>query len=56
MFGVAHVGTLDGFSGKIVEHATMARKNNLFIYEKVFRLVIMFFIYKDSVFWISQMF
>ena len=54
MFAVAHVGTLDGFSGKIVEHATMARKNNLLIYEKVLKLMIMFFIYKDSVFWISQ--
>ena len=56
MYGVVHVCALDGFSGKIVGHATMARKKNLLICEKVFRLMITFFIYKDNVFWISQIF
>ena len=56
MFGVAHVCALDGFSGKIVGHNTMARKNNLLIYEEVFMLMITFFIYKDNVFWIFQIF
>ena len=50
MFGVAHVCALDGFSGKIVGHATTARKNKLLIYEEVFRLMITFFIHKDDVF------
>ena len=46
MFGVAHVCALDGFSGKIVGHATTARKNKLLIYEEVFSLMITFFIHK----------
>ena len=29
MFGVVHLCARDGFSGKIVGHATMARKNNV---------------------------
>ena len=56
MFGVFHVRARDGFSGKIVGHATMARKNNLVIYEEICRLVITFFIYQNDVFRISQIF
>ena len=56
MFGVVHVCARDGFSGKIVGHATMARKNNLVTYEKVYRLMITFFIYKDNLFRISKIF
>ncbi|XP_013421241.1 uncharacterized protein LOC106181414 [Lingula anatina] len=37
MFGVTHVLARDGFSGKIVSHATMAVKNNLTIYEEVYK-------------------
>ena len=51
-----HKCALDGFSGKIVGYAAMARKKTLLIYEKVFRLMITFFIYKDNIFWISQTF
>ena len=35
IFGVVHVCARDGFSGKTVGHAAMARKNNLVPYEKV---------------------
>ena len=44
------------FSGKIVGHAAMARENNLVIYEEVYRFKITFFILKDNVFWIFQIF
>ncbi|KTG44478.1 hypothetical protein cypCar_00040036 [Cyprinus carpio] len=37
MFGVTHVLAIDGFSKKIVAHSTMPIKNNLAIYEDVFR-------------------
>nr|XP_033470480.1 uncharacterized protein LOC117249161 isoform X2 [Epinephelus lanceolatus] len=37
MFGVTHVLALDGFSKKVVAHSTMPIKNNLTIYEDVFR-------------------
>ena len=56
MFGIVHVCARDGFSGKIVGHASMTRKNNLVPYEEVYRLMITFFIYKDNVFRISQIF
>ena len=56
MFGVVHVCALDGFFNKMVRHAIMARENNLVIYEDVYRLMITFFIYKDNVFRISQIF
>lgn len=36
-FGVTHVIARDGFSGKIVAYATMPVKNNLAIYESIFR-------------------
>ena len=37
MFGVVHVCAPDGFFGKVVGHAAMARRNNLEIYEEVYR-------------------
>lgn len=37
MFGATHVVAVDGFSSKIVAHATMPIKNNLTIYEDVYR-------------------
>lgn len=37
MFGVTHVLAIDGYSGKLVAHSTMAIKNNLKIYEEVYR-------------------
>ena len=38
------------------KNATMARKNNLVLYKEVYRLMIKFFIYKDDVFQISEIF
>ena len=37
MFGVTHVVAKDGFSGKIVGFSTMPVKNNLTIYESIYR-------------------
>ncbi len=37
MFGATHVMAVDGFSGKIVGYASMQLKNNLTIYDKVYR-------------------
>lgn len=37
MYGVTHVVAVDGFSKKIVAHSTMPIKNNLIIYEEVYR-------------------
>ncbi|CAM4462400.1 unnamed protein product [Leuciscus chuanchicus] len=37
MFGVTHVVAIDGFSSQIVAHNTMPVKNNLTIYQKVYR-------------------
>ena len=39
MFGVTHVIAVDGYSNFIVGHCTMPVKNNLTIYEEVFRCV-----------------
>lgn len=39
MFGVTHVLAVDGFSSKIVATSTMPVKNNLVIYERVYRQV-----------------
>ena len=39
MYGVTHVCATDGYSGRVVSHALMAVKNNLLIYEHVFRCV-----------------
>ena len=56
IFRVFHVCAQNRFSGKIVGYAKIARKNNLVIYEEVYRLIITFFIYKDNAFRISQIF
>jgi hypothetical protein len=40
MFGVTHVIAIDGYSSKVVAHATMPVKNNLIIYEAVYRQAI----------------
>ncbi|XP_072573404.1 uncharacterized protein [Paramormyrops kingsleyae] len=37
MFGVTHVIAVDGYSSKVVAYATMPVKNNLTIYEEVYR-------------------
>ncbi|KAA8590524.1 hypothetical protein FQN60_014458 [Etheostoma spectabile] len=37
MFGVTHVMAIDGFSKKVVSHFTMPIKNNILIYEEVYR-------------------
>lgn len=37
MFGATHVMAVDGYSGKIVGYATMPTKNNIVIYDDVFR-------------------
>lgn len=37
MFGVTHVVAKDGYSGKIVAFSTMPVKNNLVIYETIYR-------------------
>ncbi|KAA0706776.1 hypothetical protein E1301_Tti019738 [Triplophysa tibetana] len=37
MFGVTHVVAVDGYSRKIVGHSTMPVKNNLTIYQNVYR-------------------
>ncbi|KAK7130500.1 hypothetical protein R3I93_019988 [Phoxinus phoxinus] len=41
MFGVTHVLAVDGFSKKVVGHATMPVKNNLTIYEQVYRSAVL---------------
>lgn len=37
MYGVTHVCAIDGYSGKIVQFITMPIKNNMEIYEHLFR-------------------
>ena len=39
MFGVTHVIARDGYSGKIVASCTMPVKNNLAIYESIYRYI-----------------
>ena len=39
MYGVTHVAAIDGYSGKLVQTATMPLKNNQVIYRDVFRPV-----------------
>ena len=43
MYGVTHVAARDGYSGKVVGFATMhmLRKNNVTIYEDVYRPIIL---------------
>ena len=38
-YGVTHVIARDGFSGKVVSYLTLPIKNNLAIYEQVYRYV-----------------
>lgn len=38
-YGVTHVIARDGFSGKIVSYLTLPMKNNLAIYEHIYRYV-----------------
>ena len=40
MFGVTHIAAIDGYSAKIVGFVTMPIKNNLEIYEHLYRYVI----------------
>lgn len=37
MYGVTHVCAIDGYSGKIVGFLSMPIKNNIIIYEKLYR-------------------
>ena len=37
MYGVTHVIARDGFSGKVIGHLSMPVKNNVAIYEYIFR-------------------
>jgi hypothetical protein len=39
-FGVTYVMARDGFSGKIISAAVMAHKNNLIIYENIYRAAV----------------
>ena len=39
LFGVTHVCAIDGYSGMIVGFATFPIKNNILIYEHLYRLV-----------------
>ncbi|KAE8296624.1 hypothetical protein D5F01_LYC05385 [Larimichthys crocea] len=41
MFGVTHVLSVDGFSSKIISHSTMPVKNNLTIYQEVYRSAVL---------------
>uniref|UniRef100_A0AAV2MKT8 Integrase core domain-containing protein n=1 Tax=Knipowitschia caucasica TaxID=637954 RepID=A0AAV2MKT8_KNICA len=41
MFGVTHVLAIDGYSSKVVAHATMPIKNTLTIYEDVYRSAVL---------------
>lgn len=43
MYGLVYVLARDGFSGKIVAGAVMNRKNNMVIYEKVYRSAVLEF-------------
>lgn len=37
MYGVVHVCARDGYSGMIVGHATMSKKNNVVIYNDIYK-------------------
>ena len=47
LFGVTHVCAIDGYSGMIVGFATFPIKNNVLIYEHLYRLVL----YCSSICW-----
>ena len=36
MYGIVHVGARDGYWGKIVGHATIAKKNSIIIYNEIY--------------------
>ena len=37
MYGIVHVCARDGYSEKIVGHATMVKKSNIIIYYEIYR-------------------
>ena len=37
MYGVVHACARDGYLGKIVDHATMTKKNDIIIYNEIYR-------------------
>ena len=37
MFGVVHVCARDGYSGMLIGHSTMSVKNNVVIYDEIYR-------------------
>jgi hypothetical protein len=37
MFGLTHICAIDGFSGKIVGHVILPIKNNILIYDNLYR-------------------
>ena len=39
-FGLTHVCAIDGFSGRIVEFALLPQKNNVLIYQHLYRYII----------------
>ena len=39
MFGVTHICAIDGYSGKIVAFTTMPIKNNVTIYDHIYRYI-----------------
>ena len=41
MYGITYVLARDGYSGKIIAGAVMPRKNNLIIYDKVYRSTVL---------------
>lgn len=43
MYGLTEVSACDGYSGKIVAFVTMPVKNNILIYENIYRYVDSFF-------------
>ena len=49
MYGVTHVAARDGYSGKVVGFATMPRKNNVTIYEDVYRPMVLQYGLRDQV-------
>ena len=37
MYGIVHVFARDDYSGKILGHATMAKRNNIIVYNEIYR-------------------
>ena len=42
MFGVTYICGIDGYSGKVVGHIFIPRKNNILIYEKFYRYDVLY--------------